>query len=412
MIHPSHYSRLLLLAKRMYGNSIDIPALLDKKPSFLDKIHLDVILELLKDDTPFSNKFWETYALCTVGSTKINSVPNIKHLGKLLEMVEENHNKNNNQESLDLLSSTLKFFESNSLLYNSSQGLIESQLDIQLHNWIVENISEEFKEESVNKGKEELLRAILLYYGISDGENNSLFYKEEDDPEEEHINIFKKYNLIEFKEENYKNSKYIHFDKPDMNDPLSPMDFSFQLRKGSSTIKMFRNRIAYVRVSLRGHFIDDFAEIWRNHIKNEGANYHSLSVYELILNCLDYLEACLEAKSNLYAGREIDSTIHKIKANIGDDEKFVMPLEGIERSLSMKEICLVAGLKNVKSLGNDILNQDSLLKLHPDYRGEITQSSALEWLTDKKRKKANFYTNLYHPQKVSLNDLQDIYKSN
>jgi len=388
MDNPELHIRLRALGFEIFGKEIDIEGFCQEKPLQLDPRNLDLLLDLIKDTSDFSNKFWEVYVRASISSTKMNSVPSLKDLYKLIKMAKEKSQESGDIEDKELLDTLIKFISSNSMLSVGSRGAISP------HYWddygyIQEVVSEEYKRLSISKGKVRLLEALLILYGITARHMEIDEHKKyEDQPTKDNLDLFFSMNLL----------KGNNFSGSGMDDTELEMIMEqsekrlwvdlerFEIAEASwfesRELEMFKNKITYVRLNSDGHFIPNFATLW----DNLDSSISGKDAYKLIINSIEYLQNNLAARGTLFG--------------------FGEPYE-----ISLEELCLISGLQNIKTLKNELLESTSLLERSENDVNCVTVMSAIKWLKDPKRRKSKYYELIKEPLIVSLEEIKAIYNS-
>ena len=386
MDNPELHIRLRALGFEIFGKEIDIEEFCQEKPSQLDPRNLDLLLDLIKDTSDFSNKFWEVYVRASIASTKLNSVPSLKHLYKLIKMAKEKYQESGDIEDKELLDRLIQFISSNSMLSVGSRGAISPHY-YDDHGYIQEEVSEEYKRLSISKGKVRLLEALLILYGITARHMDIYEHKKyEDHPTKDNLDLFFSMNLI-------KGNNFSGIDDAELEmvmeksekhiwDDLERFEIAHASWFESGELEMFKNKLTYVRVNSDGHFIPNFATLW----DSLDSSISGKDVYKVIINSIEYLQNNLTARAVLF--------------------RFGEPYE-----ISLEELCLISGLQNIKTLKNELLESTSLLERSENDVNCVTSNSAIKWLKDPKRRKSKYYELIKEPLIVSLEEIKAIYNS-
>ena len=172
MINPKLNKRLLLLSKDMYGsNFLYEPFLTNQSEGVMKGLpnkrrnvdYINLIFSLIKNECSFSEQFWTTYVFATIASTKLNSNLSIENICKLIEITQERFKKTKSEEDEVLLLELLNFISTNSLLANSSTYISSVNEPGMLAQQIIDP---KYFKETIAQGRDLLMRAIFLIYGI------------------------------------------------------------------------------------------------------------------------------------------------------------------------------------------------------------------------------------------------------
>ena len=137
MISPEAVKRLQIFSKDMYGSYFDVNHFLfnDSEGALhglpkkrLNSDYQNLIFALIKNQCEFSSKFWFTYGLATIASTKLNSTMSLDNICRLVEIAQKNFKETKSKEDEDLLLELLEFISTNSLL-SSANAFISSNVD-------------------------------------------------------------------------------------------------------------------------------------------------------------------------------------------------------------------------------------------------------------------------------------------
>ena len=404
MINPKLNKRLLLLSKDMYGsNFLYEPFLTNQSEGAMKGLpnkrrnadYINLIFALIKNECSFSEQFWTTYVFATIASTKLNSNLSIENICKLIEITQERFKKTKSEEDEVLLLELLNFISTNSLLANSSTYISSVNEPGMLAQQIIDP---KYFEETIAQGRDLLMRAIFLIYGIP----NSKTSLELSQPTKNELQSLKEIGLIENINLNYlidegdyalSQAERNHTQKEiDENDHLG------FLVETKQELQIFRNRMAYVRVNSSGEYLPEFDALWEyenNRNKNKKNLINKLiskdnptltgyEAYEAIKGSIAHILECLEARESL---------------SLWDD------------AIEINKLKIVAGLDNIRSIKNEITLGESILEPIANNPEKVTKESALKWLNDPKRRKAKFYSFLEFTTDASIENLKEIYET-
>ncbi len=400
MISPEAVKRLQIFSKDMYGSYFDVnPFLFNDSEGALHGLpkkrlnsdYQNLIFALIKNQCEFSSKFWFTYGLATIASTKLNSTMSLDNICRLVEIAQKNFKETKSKEDEDLLLELLEFISTNSLL-SSANAFISSNVDY--GPLAQQKIQQGYFERITLEGRKLLLDSVALLYGItagdpSDSETNTF-------PTRQQLEKLQKFDLIERLDQPTLRSL------PDDSESISKEEFYSMELDGlmhggeivscERSLRIFKNRMAYVRVDQSGEYLPKFSDLWQmtkikknkifNIIKNKPQVLSGEEAYEAIIDSIEHLQACLLARQNLFLG---------------------------SNNLTIDELKLISGLDNAKSIKNELNQPGSVLEQIENKPGEVTTASAFKWLTDSKRRKARYFHFLENFTELDLNKLKEFY---
>ena len=400
MINPEAVKRLQILSKDVYGSKFDAsPFLLNDSEGALHGLpqkrlnsdYQNLIFALIKNECDFSGKFWLTYGLATIASTKLNSILSLDNICKLIEITQKNFKETKSKEDEELLLELLEFISTNSLL-SSANIFITSNVDY--GPLAQQKIPQSYFERIIFEGRTLLLNSVALLYGITVGEPTEL--ETNSFPTKKQLESLQKIGLIEKLEQQTLNTL------PDDSAAISKEDFysmkmdglmhSGEIMSSERKLRIFKNRMAYVRVDQYGEYLPTFSDLWDltnvkksklfDIITKKTQTLSGEEAYEAIIDALEHLQACLMARQNLFIGSEY---------------------------LTIEELKLISGLDNAKSIKNEINQSSSVLEQIESRPNEITKASAFKWLNDSKRRKARFFNFLDNYTEIDLKKLKEFY---
>ena len=163
-------SRLKEIRAKIYAakNPDKILGKLDnEKPNLFS--HLDLIYLLINDDSEITNVFWDAFVKAQSHFLQINPVLDVKQLADLLDLAEKNHTEINNDNSQKLLDDLKHFISINGLIQKSSNDHIKNIESLNKSNFgiAITEIDSEYKKALVDRYKQILLDGISLLHGIS-----------------------------------------------------------------------------------------------------------------------------------------------------------------------------------------------------------------------------------------------------
>lgn len=403
MINPEVIKRLQILSKDIYSSEFSYDPFvanesegalkgLPKKRKNSDFINL--IFALIKNECSFSQQFWTTYVYATVASTKLNSTLSVDSVCRLIEITQDRFKKTKSAEDEDLLLELLDFISTNSLL-SSTNSLISS---INSPSMLAQQtIKEEFFEETISKGRDLLLQAIFLLYGLATPKSRF----ELNNPTKKQLKSLHEIGLIDnvnydylISDEGY--SSYLK-DQIDGNEKILALDHMGYLFETEMSLRIFINRMAYVRVDISGEYLPKFDELWDFQTPQKNKNVFNkliakndqfltgLEAYDAVIASIEHLQDCLKARGEL--------------------------CNAFSEAYQISNLKLIAGLDNIKSIKNEITQGDSLLQIFEGDPELVTKDSAMEWLNDPKRRKAKFYSFLEEYADPSIENLKEIYNA-
>tara|TARA_B100000674_G_scaffold167792_1_gene135145 strand:+ start:803 stop:2029 length:1227 start_codon:yes stop_codon:yes gene_type:complete len=402
MINPEALKRLQILSKDVYGSNFDVnPFLFNQSEGAmhglpkkrLNSDYLNLIFALIKNECEFSSKFWFTYGRATIASRKLNSTLSLDNICKLVEITKKNFKETKSKEDEDLLLELLEFISTNSLL-SGANDYITSSVDYPLI--AQQKIPQSYFERITLEGRTLLLDSVALLYGITvghppDGEEINF-------PTKKQLEKLQKFDLIEKVDE-----PTLHSLPIDSDDNISKEEFysikldgllhGAEIMSCERKLRIFKNRMAYVRVDRSGEYLPKFSDLWEmatvkknkifNIITKKPQALSGEEAYEAIIDSIEHLQECLSARQNLFLGSNNDLTIDELK--------------------------LISGLDNSKSIKNEINQPSSVLEPIENRPSEVTKASAFKWLNDSKRRKARFFNILENFTELDLNKLKEFY---
>jgi len=404
MINPEVTKRLQLFSKDLYGSVFDYEPFEDNLPEGAKKglpkrkksaDFYNLIFALIRNDFYFSKQFWSSYVYASVASTKLNTTLSLENICKLIEITQNNLKQSNKEEDEDLLINLLEFISNNSLL-SSSDPFITSVNEMPMA--ATQTIDNKFFEESILKGRNLLMNSMCLLYGIASPKSTL----PSSSATRKQMTSLLKNGLIESVNESYflesdKSVLEVIEDSKDEPSVISTLEHGVLLVETELMLRIFKNRMAYVRVNTFGEYLPNFSELWefetirnkankniiKKFISKEKRPISGKEAYKGIIDSIEHLQSSLNARSDLCWNK----------------------------SVSLENLRLVAGLDNVKSIKNELTQKESLLDIAKKEEGQVTLESAFKWLNDSKRRKARFYNFLTEYASPSLEDIKEIYLS-
>jgi len=402
MINPEVIKRLQLLSKDIYSSNFSYdPFLVNHSEGALKGMpnkrrnsdFFNLIFALIKNECSFSDQFWTTYVFATIASTKLNSTLSIESTSKLIEITQDRFKKTKLKEDENLLLELIDFISTNSLLSNESTLISSANTPSMLAQ---QTINEKFFNETISKGRDLLMQAVCLIYGIPNTKS-SLDYST---PTKQQLHSLKEIGLIDNINYEYLRDEGDYSsnlkEQRDPRNEIHTRDHLPYLVEKEMELRIFKNRMAYERVDNSGEYLPKFDALWEfENSKNQNKKnviskliakdelvLTGLEAYDAIIDSIEHLQACLQARENLCTFSE---------------------------TYQLNDLKLVAGLDNIKSIKNEITLGESILKPIKDNPEKVTYDSAIKWLNDPKRRKAKFYSFLEDYADVSLENLKEFY---
>lgn len=403
MINPEVIKRLQLLSKDIYSSDFSYdPFLVNESDGALKGLpkkkknsdFINLIFALIKNECSFSQQFWNTYVYSTVASTKLNSTLSVDSICKLIEITQDRFKKTKSAEDEDLLLELIDFISTNSLLSNANNFISSINRPGMLAQ---QTINKEFFEETISRGRDLLLQAILLLYGVATPKTrfNSI------NPTKKQLKNLQDLGLID--QVNYEylidDDGYSSWLKEsvDNREKIVTLDHLGYLHETEMALRIFINRMAYVRVDNAGEYLPKFDELWdfetavnrdkknviNKLITKNAPSLSGLESYNAVIDSIKHIQDCLKARGEL--------------------------CNAFSQAYPIKNLKLVAGLDNIKSIKNEITQGNSLLQIVQDDPELVTKDSAMKWLNDPKRRKAKFYSFLEEYADPSIDNLKEIY---
>ena len=409
MINPEIIKRLQIFSKDLHASEFDFGVFAERhKEGTLKglpkrKRNVDfknLIFALIKNENEFSNQFWVCYVKASIASTKLNSTFTIDQIASLIENTEERFKKTRSEKDEELLISLLEFISTNSLLSSGSEGLISSAVELpEPHLAGAQTINQKFLKESIFKGRNLLFSAMHHLYGLTSLTNQLKSYG--NFPTKEQLDNLVIHGLLENMGDLSWSDDLVKLeaslDDEEASVKITNQEHGISLLEIERGLKIFKNRMAYVRVNTVGEYLPNFSHIWDSNnltepdktilgrIRNkEKESISGSDAYDGIIESLEHLQSSLLAKSEICWNNT---------------------------SISLEDLRLIAGLDNVKSLKNELSQKDTILEEFGETNEEITTKSALKWLNDPKRRKASFYSLLDEYVDINIDETRRIYLS-
>lgn len=409
MINPEIIKRLQIFSKDLHGSEFDFGVFTERhKEGTLKglpkrKRNVDfknLIFALIRNENEFSNQFWICYVKASIASTKLNSTFTVDQIATLIENTEERFKKTRSEKDEELLISLLEFISTNSLLSSGSEGLISSAVELpEGHLAGAQTINQKFLKESILKGRNLLFSAMHHLYGLTSLANYSNMYG--NFPTKQQLDNLAGHGLLEnmgdisWSEGLVKPEAGLNDEEASMK--ISNLEYGTNLIDIERALRIFKNRMAYVRVNTVGEYLPNFSQIWDfnnltkpdktflGRIRNiEKESIAGSDAYQGIIDSLEHLQSSLIARSDICWNTT---------------------------SINLENLRLIAGLDNVKSLKNELSQKDTILEESRETNEEVTTESALKWLNDPKRRKASFYSALDEAVDINIDETRKIYLS-
>jgi len=164
------------------------------KPNLFN--YLDLVYQLIEGNSKFAKTFWDAFVSAHAFNSPMNHVLDIKQLKDILELVEENNLKINNDDSTKLLDSFKEFIATNGLIQKCSEGHIDFKQTNSKGIISEIKIEERFKNSLITKYKQVLLDCIFIVHGITPTIQPNIKFNRTVEPRLEIREFLSKHNLI------------------------------------------------------------------------------------------------------------------------------------------------------------------------------------------------------------------------
>ena len=373
--------------------------------------NLDLIYLLLNQDSRTGKVFWDAFTTSYLNKNDKESPFTLSQVIKLLELVSKNAKQKKSKEDQDLYENLTFYISTMNLIKHSSKTHITDEASIDLfpgHGAIAfTNIDEDHKKRIINKHKDILTRAVLLINGITP--SSSSIYREligADQPSKKDLSILRKHGLLcdastdafgnyndlirgrNYAEMNSKSDIYLEqalqtisqlkalmpmFESQKSADEIEHVFYekaNFELLINYYANKTLSKQEGSLSNLLKKYFeanppksISPYGKRLKLEVFEKNRQMQIIEMLSnfnptiIILNAIRYLIRSLEARIKLR-----------------EDDNFI----------GAKEIALIAGLDNERTVLNDAREKDSALyEEHPEPDGEaVTEIRAVELMKD------------------------------
>lgn len=428
--------RLLTLRSKVFKakdeNKI-LKKLDSEKPSLF--AYIELICLLINDKSKVTRTFWDAFVHAQSFFLQLNPVFDIKQISELLQITQNHHTKVNTDESEKLLDDLKQFIAVNGLVQKVSKEHITNRESVNAGKGAIaiSQIDEKYKTILIDTYKQILLDGILCIHGISPSRfpnydfQHALEPKVEireaisrhkliknldilDDKESEAITKYKAQSKVTTHEEflfSYHRPTDEEWDEFSKDlDPNESQHWDSELRgpmmslyKKSGTLSFFnQNTFNCIRkISLFKNLLNDFENRssesserlkFENFLKTSADSLdcdmpkdfhqkisHSLEIFSLILNARLSLE-----ETQLYYEERVIGPYGTEEESWQDVGEYPPNLQ-----ITIDELTYIAMSKESKSIRNEIIKEDSILKKGSNPNC-VTIYSARSWLNDSKRK--------------------------
>ena len=429
----------------------------NEKPNLFS--HLDLIYLLINDDSEITNIFWDAFVKAQSHFLQINPVLDIGQVADLLDLADKNHREQNTDDSEKLLNDLKHFISINGLIQKSSNHHIKNIESLNKSNFgiAVSKIDNEYKKIQIDKYKQILLDGILLLHGITPSWYprydffNSLtpdisirerlakhdVIKNLDFMNDEESNLINNYTQIHQKRKTYDDhiSYFLILNEKEAEDLLGEPTTDDEIQYYQHSKDELMGKTIEPGYDLRtGTLVNFTAHAW--HCMNEinflikllhNFDYRSSELPSFI-EFSDFLKASAkefnteipeELNNKLTISLEKLSQILDARYSLEERTHFyeyqTSPFSGNfdwewrDQSISVSqfdfihisivELGFIAMSKEIKSIRNEMLKEDTVLRPGTE-DNSVTMLSARKWLKDPKRK-YRFY------ELININELNE-----